>query len=288
MFGKKSIRVVIQNAIGEFKEGVNTFEFVGLPIEAKIKRSGTESMSTIKIYGVSKEHINSITKLPELGINQDAQLMVVLYVDEGAGESVLYSGIVRDASPNYTNTPDVYIEIHCYALAFQNLMGDIPPHTFQRDASVPDMYKAVCASYGVPCVDLTTEKEVVKHPPFLNQKNIKFRLDALKEAYKKITYTEWNCVIYILNVGKEKITYNITPNDYIGYPSFNQFGIGLRFDKLFPFRTGETIEIKDSELDMVNRSWSIVTTEYNISTKIGGKWEMYITCNKFEKENKNV
>lgn len=284
MFSKKSIRVLVQNSAGEFKEGVNTLEFSGLPIEANIKRSGTENISTIKIYGVSKEHINSITRLPELGINQEAQLQVALYVDEGMGESIIYTGIIRDASPNYTNAPDVFIEIHCYALAFQNLMGDIPPHTFQRGASVPDMYKAVCSSYNVPCVDLTKEKEVAERPPLLNQKNIKLRLDALKEAYKKTTYAEYNCIIYILNVGKEKITYEITPKDYIGYPSFNQFGIGLRFDKLFPFRYGQAIQIKESELDMVNRAWAIVTTEYNISTKIGGKWEMNITCNKFEKE----
>ena len=40
MFGKKSIRVLIQKKEGEFKEGVNTLEFKNLPIEAKIKRNG--------------------------------------------------------------------------------------------------------------------------------------------------------------------------------------------------------------------------------------------------------
>lgn len=288
MFSKKSIRVLIQNTAGEFKEGVNTYEFKNLPIEAVIKRNGTESSSTIKIYGISKEHINSITRLPELGINQDAKLNVALFVDDGEGETLLYTGTIRDACPHYTSAPDVYIEIQCVALAFQNLMGDIPPHSFTRGASAPDMYKAVCASYGVPCVDLTVEKEIAQNPPFLNQKNLKFRLDALKEAYKKTTYTEWNTVVYIYNVGKEKVKYTVTPKDYIGYPNFNQFGIGLKFDKLIAFRCGEAIEVKGSELDMVNCEWSIVTIEYNISTKIGGKWEMNITCNKFESEQNNV
>lgn len=285
MFGQKKIRVLVQNAIGDFKEGVNTYEFKDLPIEATIKRNGSSSLSSIKIYGISKEHINSITRLPSVGLNQDAELKVALYVDEGVGESLLYVGAIRDASPVYTQAPDVYIDIQCVALAFQNLMGNVPPNSFERGARVPDMYKAICASYGVPCVDMTQEKEVLAGSIAIGGEGILNRLNYLKSAYKKTTWVNYNEVIYVYNVGKEVIRYEITPDDYIGYPSFIQYGISLRFDKLITFKPAEGIEIKGCELDMVNRKWALVSIEYRLSTKVGGKWEMVVTCNKLEEEN---
>lgn len=279
MFSKKSIRVLIQNADDEFKKGINTLEFKNLPIEANIKATGSDSISFIRIYGISKEHINSITNLPSLGLVQEKHLKIALYVDDGLGESIFYVGSIRDACPHYTNAPDVYIDIQCVALAFQNLVGDIPPHSFERGASVPDMYKAVCASYNIPCTDLTTEKEFAEKPPILNQKSAKFRLDALKEAYKKTTYTTHNEVVYVLTKGSEVVQYMLTPKDYIGYPTFTQTGISLKLDKVLRFVPNrDSIKISESELDMINTTWNVISVEYNISTKISGKWEMTIGC----------
>ena len=279
MFSKKSIRVLVQKTDGEFKEGVNTLEFKNLPIEVKIKRNGTSSMSNIKIYGISKEHINAITNLPSLGLTQFAKLNVVVYVDDGGGEFLLYIGSMRDACPHYTEAPDVYIDIQCVAFAFQNLIGDIPPNRFDREASVPDMYRAVCASFNLSFVDLTKEKQIVQNPPSIDGENVTARLNQLKDAYKKTTWFNYNETVYIINTEQYLKSYDISPKDYIGYPTFNQTGIGLVFDKIVLFKPlSDAIRISGSELDMVNRKWNIITIEYNLSTKIGGKWEMGITC----------
>ena len=106
------------------------------------------------------------------------------------------------------------------------------------------------------------------------------RFNQLKEAYRKTSWFNYNETVYIVNVDRTTGFYSISPKDYIGYPTFNQYGIGLKFDKLFPFKPlTDAIEITGSDLDMVNRKWNIVTIDYEISTKIGGKWEMSITCN---------
>lgn len=286
MFGKKSIRVLIQKSKGEFKEGVNTLEFKGLPVEARINRSGSSSESIIKIYGISKEHINSITWLPNLGIKQDAPLKIALYVDEGVGESLLYVGVIRDACPEYMQAPDICIDIKCVALAFQNLMGSIPPTSFKGEARVPDIYKAVCASYKTPFYDRTVKESPMVKAPLLNQKSITKRLDALKEAYPDIVYKEYNDTVYIYNKNNEDVKYTFTPNDFIGYPAFNQYGISIYLDRVISIKPAEAIEIKGSEIDSINRQWRVVSLKYNISTKIGGKWEMEIGCRKFE-EAKN-
>lgn len=285
MFYKKSIRVLIQKTQGEFQEGVNTLEFKDLPIEAVINRTGESSESTIKIYGISKEHINSITWLPNLGIKQDAPLKVALYVDEGKGEFLLYVGIIRDACPEYMEAPDVCIDIKCYTLAFQNLMGSIPPTSFTGEARVPDIYRAVCASYKVPFYDRTVKEMPMVQPPVLDQSSILLRLKALKEAYPDVIFEEFNGTIYIYNRDFARVKYTFTPEDFIGYPRFNQYGISLFFDRVIGIKRDESIEIKGSEIESINRSWIVISAKYNISTKIGGKWQMELGCKKFSEDN---
>ena len=277
MFGKKSIRVVIQKVEGEFKEGVNTLEFKNLPIEAKIDSFGTLSMSSLRIYGISKEHVNAITMMPNRGLTMSCNLELALYVDEGAGEFLLYTGSIRDACPHYTNAPDICIDILCCTGAFSNLRANVSSNIPEGEVPVPELYRIVCESFNVKFVN--NAKGTGKANNFrISASGFLARLKQIQEAYPEFTYKEINNTIFLYDTGTEKVAYNFTKDDYIGYPTFNQTGISLNFDRLIVFSYADAFSITDSELDLLNQNWQITSCTYNISTKIGGVWEMNVNA----------
>ena len=104
-FSKKSIRVVLTKKEGVFSSGKNTIDFNGMPVDVQLDYAGLFTVAKVRIYGVSKQHLDEITSLqnisPEFFIKE---LYLSVFVDEGIGEQELFVGTVKSSIPNYSNT----------------------------------------------------------------------------------------------------------------------------------------------------------------------------------------
>lgn len=270
-FSKKSIRVVVQRETGEFREGVNTIDFRGLPVELSMNYAGVFSTAKIKIYGLSKQHIDEITRLPII-MPIVSLLYVKVFIDEGFGEEELFIGAIKDASPNFSQAPDVFIEISCYAGTFSNSLGNIPPTSVDGDVPAPILFGKICEDYGVKLVNHDVKKICTGSPRYA-QVGLMNRLKAASEDYDILTEV-YNEEIHIWE-NSHKV-WNITKDDYIGYPTFTQTGISVVLDKAIRIRISDSFIISGSEIEAANGRWHVNTVQYNLSTKIGGKWLLTI------------
>ena len=289
MFSKKSLRVEILRQDGYFYEEKNTLSFKDLPIEVKIDI--TELMSgfsaIVKIYGVSKEHLDMITTLQWYKRLDDEtsafidKKFIRIFVNDGMGEYVLFEGDIMSAKPVYETAPDVHIEIEAVAGAFFNMISEIPPSQLVGKVPAPKFYEKICSQYGVQCIIHGEEKDYGQCiDPRQEEVGLKPRIDAATKAYGGYALVFNNRVEIFPSVPKEGENYikifTFTPENYIGYPSFIQGGIKIRTDELVNIMLRDIFKIKNSQVTPANDAWRCFKISYNLSTKIGGKWFMEI------------
>ena len=273
-FSKKSIRVVLTKKEGVFSSGKNTIDFNGMPVDVQLDYAGLFTVAKVRIYGVSKQHLDEITSLqnisPEFFIKE---LYLSVFVDEGIGEQELFVGTVKSSIPNYSNTPDVFIEIDSYAGTFSNLMDGIPPTSVDGDVSAPELFAKICQDYKVEFINHDVKK-VCGGSPRYDQVGLMNRLRRIAEDYG-IFVEFYKDAVHIWESSNK--VWNITKEDYIGYPSFTQTGISIVLDKAIIIRRSDSFIISGSEIPYANGRWHVSTIKYALSTKIGGTWQVAIT-----------
>jgi len=273
MFSKKSLRVEIQNLDGDFVSGINTISFKNLPVEVKISLVELPAAfsANIKIYGISKENMNYITTLhwKDLTIVEKA---IRIYANDGDGEKLLYEGNIQSANPVYSTAPDIYIDINSVAGAFFN-MSDIPPSSLPKNASVPDIFKKICYDFGIGFVN-NGVSGMSSGSVYYNQAGLSNRIRAACIEHN-VSANIYNNRVEIYPKGERTPkVWVFNRQNYIGYPSFIDMGIKLSLDKIYYVNVGDVFKIVGSDITSVNDSFETHKIEYNLSTKIGGKWFM--------------
>ena len=278
-FSSKKLRVLIQLSEGEFSPGISAINITDLPVEANIEQVQLPSggSAVIKIYGVSKNYMDAITTIQwKTGFIK--KKAICLFANEGDGEHLIYSGTITNAVPCYDSAPDVFIRINSCTGAFWNTMGEVPPYSHKGMIPVHLAISEMCAQYGVVCKNFGVLK-TCSNPRF-DQKGLKARLNAAALQYGiDITIGDGISAgvnIYPKNKNLAK-TWSFTPQNYIGYPSFNDCGIVLKLDKLYyDLDLKDYFEVKNSEVSAAKDVWKVQKYSYNVSTKIGGNWIMTI------------
>jgi len=276
MFSKKKLRVEIQNLEGEFFSGVNTLTFQDLPIEANLNfvKLPAGISGKIKIYGVSKEHMDAITtiKWHEDFIVQKA---IRLFADNGEGEFLLFEGNIMSANPEYDKAPDVCIGINACAGAFFNLKSEIPPSSLPMGAPVPNVFQKICTDFGIGFVNNGVDG-IAGGSIYFDQSGLFDRINAAAKAYNVYPVVYNNRVeIYPAN-GFSLKKWNFTPKDYIGYPTLQAMNYSIKLDHLYNVDLRDRFTISGSEVTSANATFQVIKVVYNVSTKIGGNWLMEI------------
>ena len=279
MFSKKEIRVVIYK---REQTGTQEFNFVNLPIEVKINKAilPAGSSAMINIYGISKDKMDAITTIAwKTGFIDNKDL--IIFANDGDGEHVLFSGKVMSAFPNYNNAPDICISINACAGAYYNLVTDVPPSSIREGAEVPvhQVFAEICKQYNMNFENRGVFS-VCKYPRTEGH-GLADRLYKAARAYNVNVVIEGNNVTiwpkdsYLYTA--QQLT--LTSKDYIGYPSFNTTGIDIKLDRLLrSLRLGDFFTIAGSDVSAANDRWSVIKIVFDISTKIGGKWEMDVSA----------
>lgn len=283
MFAQKKIRVVVQKSAGPSSKYNDEYNFVNLPIEVKINKAILPAgySAQINIYGISKEKMDSITTIAwKTGMIDNKVIMV--YANDGDGEHLLFQGTIMSAFPNYNSAPDICISITACAGAYNNLVTDVPPSSIKEGQQVPvrQVFQTICDQYGME-LDFRDEREIYCKFPRTEGNGLGDRLARAARTYNmNVTMDGVNVRVW----PKDTYAYNsqsleFTKKDYIGYPSFTTMGIDLKLDVLKRSMTlGDFFTIKGSDVSAANDKWSVTKIGFNISTKIGGKWEMDISA----------
>lgn len=281
MFSKKKLHVQIQKISGKLTPFSGTYDFVDLPIDVKINKVTLPAgySATINIYGVSKQMMNSITTICWRTGFID-QIAVRVFADDGDGEHLLFEGSIMSAIPNYSSAPDVYISINACAGAYNNFVTDVPPSSISEGKEVPvrQVFLEICKQYKVTLVDRGVKGTCTF--PRIDGNGLAERISKAARTYNVNFFIENNSVtIYPKGSWDYKVKNDLvwTKDDYVGYPSFSNTGIEVKLDRvLFALTLGDFFTIKDSEIEVANDKWFVVKIEYDLSTKIGGKWEMKV------------
>lgn len=281
MFSEKKIRVEVQKISGSFTPFSGVYNFVDLPIEVKINKVKLPAgyTATINIYGVSKQTMDSMTLITwQVGLID--QIAVRVFANDGDGEHLLFEGQIMSALPNYSNAPDVCISINACAGAFYNLVTDVPPSSDENGKEVPvrQVFEDICNQYGVN-LDNRGVEGTCRYPR-IEGDGLLSRITAASKAYNVTAIIE-NGTVIIFPKGStlyKSQEWYWTSQDYIGYPSFNITGIDLKLDRaIYNLQLWDFFTLRGSIIPAANDRWAIIKITYNISTKIGGKWEMSVS-----------
>ena len=278
MFSQKKVKIQIVEK-DELNNSVVTWEWTDYPMDVVINKVITFGMNAhVKIYGLSKESMESITLCQWKNLVLENQRDIYIFADDGNGEREIYSGAIIVAKPVYEQ-PNVYIDIQASTGTFQNTMGEIPPSSLEGEVSVPDIFEKIAKDYGLPLLNKSVSFGGEKYKdPYFDQNGLRNRLQAAANAYNyDFVILSDGIEIYPLKSDEFLIkTWEISKEDYVGYPSFTDVGISLVFDEIFDFQINEKIKVYGSEIEVANDVWTINQIVYNLSTKIGGKWFMQV------------
>lgn len=290
MFSNKKLRVSITHyqgvitALGEINTdwfSGQTIVFEDFKINCNIKKTPSTCgyTASVDIYGVSQESLDDITTIAWIdGVIKPKKIRIE--ADEGNGYVTLFEGGIMEAVPNYEKVPDVSIHIESSMLVYPNIMK-APPLTLERGTSIFNFCKALGNAYNISCYP-----ELPLTPIFpiwnggtkiFNQESFGDRLDEFcRIAELEYAFKTFGVRIYKKGTPLVKDFY-FTPENYVGYPSFENFGISLSSDVLYDVDCGDRINVSGSIVGPANGTWVVNVIEYKLQTRTpSGVWQMIL------------
>lgn len=288
MFSKKRIKVEVTlnnkyDLLGSKKTLV--FEDFKIDIMARRVYNAVGPTATIKIYGVSKQHMDSITTLLLRGSIEIDEKRVRVSVDDGSGYFTLFEGWITEAVPVYRTAPDCYIQIESSMAAYENNMK-LPPISFpDSNVAISSMCNAVCSAYGVksyPSPLLLTQPPVNGKKMQLgsNDEGLNVRVGQLCEAYGLNAVRVIDGYKFFMKKEKgDGIPYRFTPENIIGYPSYKNKLLQLDVEDFKNLEINNQIIVSGSQIPYANGLWYISVIQYTLqSWTPNGKWQATLYC----------
>lgn len=286
MFSKKKIKVevVLNNKYDILGSTQNlVFEDFRIDVTAKLVENDIGPTASIKIYGISKEHMNSITTLLLRDSIEIEDKRVIVWVDNGSGYFKLFEGWITEAVPVYRGAPECYIQIESSMAAYENNMK-LPPISFENESvAISSICDAVCEAYGVK----SYPSNLVKEQPKVNGKKLRFgsnneglnvRIRQLREAFGLRAIRVVDGYKFFMKSEKgDNTVFTFTPETMIGYPSFKNKLIQIETEDFNRIGLNNQFEIKGSEIPYANGLWYVSIIEYVLqSWTPNGKWQATI------------
>lgn len=288
MFSKKRIKVeIILNNKYDILGSIPILVFDDFKVDLMAKRiaNAIGPTAVVKIYGVSQEHMNSITTMmvrDNLTIGDEKKIRVS--VDNGGGYNLLFEGWIMEAVPVYQTAPDCYIHIESSMAAFENSLK-LPPISFESSSvAISDMCIAVCKAYGVegePSELLKLQPKVDGRKLQLgsNDEGLNVRVGQLCEAYGLNAVPTLTGYKFFMQGEKgDGLPKYFNPNNIQGYPTYKNRLIQISTEDFSNLDVNNKFIISGSEIPYANGEWFVITIQYHLQTWTpNGKWCAVVT-----------
>ncbi len=133
----KDLLFQITLGTGSFgSSSANQISLQGFRATCEVDKAGGVQMNTLRaaIYGVSVDHMNSLTSLQwQPGTLSRNQIQV--FAIDGSQQTLIFSGNVGNCWANYTQMPEVFLEIQAFA-GLINQLTPVPPSSYQGTVDV--------------------------------------------------------------------------------------------------------------------------------------------------------
>ena len=284
MFSKKRIKVEITldnkyDILGSAK--LLTFEDFKIDVTAKRVYNQIGPTASIKIYGVSKQHMNSITTLLFRDNIEIDEKRVRVSVDDGSGYFTLFEGWITEAVPVYRAAPDCYIQIESSMAAYENNMK-LPPISFESPSvAISSICETVCNAYGVksyPSALVLLQPMVAPLRFGANEAGLNVRVGEICEAYGLNAVRAVDGYTFFMKEEQGDGTpFVFTPANIIGYPSYKNKLLQLETEDFRKIDVNNQFVVSGSEIPYANGLWYVSIIQYNLqSWSPNGKWQATI------------
>lgn len=287
MFSEKKLKVEItlyEYSLNRLKERVIDFStgktliFDNYAINCKIKKvpSTCGYTASIDIFGVSQESIGQITTIAWID-GEIRPRQIRIYADDGNGYSLLFEGGIMEAIPNYSKVPEVSIHIESSMLVYPNLEL-VPPISLERGTSISTFCISMVTPYGMTCIpSVELSKPWLGGTKIFAQKSLGERLEELSKIANLDYFFTTSGIRIVPAGGDTRRTFEFTPDSFVGYPSFENFGIIIQLDTLDDINCGDKMIISGSIVAPANASWVVNAIEYNLQArKPNGVWQIKV------------
>jgi hypothetical protein len=282
-YAVRAIDLTFQLGKGNFgAAGVDQIKLSGLRCEVNLTKAQAPTpggLATIRMYGLSLDHINSLTKA---GLNWDGRKNLVL-IEAGDTTSgvmtAIYNGNVVEAYPDFRNMPNVSFVVVANPGAIIQLKPAMPSSfTGATDVATALSSMAKQAGYTLENNGVSVQLASPYFPGTIWQQI----LSCVKAAniFAHLDSVTGTLAIWPKTGNRNGETIISPATGMIGYPEFQRNRIKVRtlFDPSIkaPPSVGKQIVVQ-SELTAANGKWVVNTIDYNLSSQTpGGPWEMTI------------
>lgn len=282
-YGVRAITVTLALGSGSFAGGGNTVTISGLRVEATIQYATLPSPGAglFRIYGMTLDHINTFTYAGTFFLANPKNIIQIQAGTQGGQMTTIYTGIIRDAFPDFSvpGEPSFFIRANA-AIGLQ--LTPVSPVSYSGSVNGATALTQIVQAGG-----LTLENNGI------NTQLVNPYFPGTVWAQARRCVRALNCMAYhdplanklaIWPQNGSRTSNNTTPvisaaNGMIGYPMFEQSNIKLRtlFDpNLRQGAVGNQIQVQ-SQLSAANGLWNIYEIDYTLtSQEPDGPWEMLI------------
>lgn len=246
--------------------------FAGYRVRAHIHTPGNQAgTATIKIYGLSLSHMNTLSRVPYRPTEIGANSIQVLAGDKENGMSIVFEGTVIQSWPDMQAAPEVYLRVDAAPGPFQ-AVKPVKPTSFKGSTPVTTIAGKIAEKMGIPLEDNGVRTKLLD-PYYWG--TARRQMLMLGQA-TRMGWIQENGVLAIWNQNEGRTsagTVNISKETgMIGYPYAIPGGIVVRtlFNRAIKYATLMNVK---SDIKLANGTWIITNVEYDLDAQTpGGAW----------------
>jgi hypothetical protein len=235
-FTKKQIRVTITLSQGKFgTSDKNILVIEGLRVLTQIQLAGAPMMgrASVHIYGMRQSDMNAMTTIRWQPFAFPQGNTILVEAGDDRGMTSVYYGDILNAWGNYSQSPDVFMEIEAQTMAY----GRYAPHeptSYSSPFDVAQALKKLALSMGLAFEDNGVNAKLPSDYYDGTGYDQAMKIGKAADIEVLIEGSAGEHVMYISPKGKPKkgIIPLISKNTgLIGYPNFSP--VGIIFSTLF-------------------------------------------------------
>ncbi len=262
--------------------GSDQLTFTGLRVAVQVQLASlpTTGAALIRVYGMTLSQMNQLSKAGLVWKGREDKVQVSAG-DDVSGMSVIFNGLIIEAYPDMTESPNSAFSI--FATPTQIIqLKPVPPSTFPGSVKAADVLEKMAKAAGLGFEN--NGVDVVLASPYfpgtmwqqMNSAKRAANIDATVDNVKNVL------AIWPKTSSRSGGTITISPDTgMIGYPTFEQTRVKVRtvFDPSIRVTgTGTKVKI-ESQQDAARGEFTITTINYNLASETpGGPWEMALDC----------
>jgi len=282
-YAVRRINLTFQLGKGSFGDsGSDQLTFTGLRVAVQVQLASlpTTGAALIRVYGMTLSQMNQLSKAGLVWKGREDKVQVSAG-DDVSGMSVIFNGLIIEAYPDMTESPNSAFSI--FATPTQIIqLKPVPPSTFPGSVKAADVLEKMAKAAGLGFEN--NGVDVVLASPYfpgtmwqqMNSAKRAANIDATVDNVKNVL------AIWPKTSSRSGGTITISPDTgMIGYPTFEQTRVKVRtvFDPSIRVTgTGTKVKI-ESQQDAARGEFTITTINYNLASETpGGPWEMALDC----------